>query len=107
MCGRASIREVPLLQELAQDPLDQAALRFLALARVPGKMFVTPPDVPAARLAALRAAFAEMVRDQAFIADVAGTAQKLDPRSFAGGRADHCARLPTRRPRCSRGCARW
>ena len=80
--------QVPLLQELAQDPLDQAALRFMALARVPGKMFVTPPEVPAARLSALRAAFAEMVRDEAFIADVAGTAQKLDPRSAAGGRAD-------------------
>jgi tripartite-type tricarboxylate transporter receptor subunit TctC len=74
--------EVPLLQELAQTPLDQAAFRFLALARVPGKMFVTPPDVPAARLAALRLAFAEMVKDPAFIADVAGTAQKLDARGW-------------------------
>jgi tripartite-type tricarboxylate transporter receptor subunit TctC len=74
--------DVPLLQELAQAPLDKAAFRFLALARVPGKMFVTPPDIPAARLEALRAAFAVMVRDQAFIDDIAKTTQKLDVRTW-------------------------
>ena len=44
--------DVPLLQELAQDPIDQAAFRLLALARVPGKTVVAPPDLPPARLAA-------------------------------------------------------
>ena len=74
--------DVPLLQDLAPAPLDQRALRFLALARIPGKMLLLPPDLPPSRLAALRAAFAAMVRDPAFVADIARTAQSLEPRSW-------------------------
>jgi tripartite-type tricarboxylate transporter receptor subunit TctC len=74
--------DVPLLAELAQAPLDKAAFRLLALARVPGKPLLLPPDVPPARIAALRAGFAAMLRDEAFIADVAKTTQKLEPRSW-------------------------
>jgi tripartite-type tricarboxylate transporter receptor subunit TctC len=78
----AQFAEVPLLQELAQAPLDQAAFRFLALARIPGKMLLLPPDLPSSRLAALREAFATMVADPAFIADVARTSQRLEPRTW-------------------------
>ena len=74
--------DVPLLQELAQAPLDKAAFRLLALARVPGKMLILPPDVPPARVAALREAFVAMLRDQAFIADLGKTTQKLEPRTW-------------------------
>jgi tripartite-type tricarboxylate transporter receptor subunit TctC len=78
----AQFADVPLLQELAQAPLDQAAFRFLALARIPGKMLLLPPDLPSSRLAALREAFAAMVADPAFIADVARTSQRLEPRTW-------------------------
>jgi hypothetical protein len=74
--------DVPLLQELAPAPIDQAAFRFLALARIPGKVVLVPPDVPAARLAVLREAFAAVVRDPAFIADVGRTSQRLEPRTW-------------------------
>jgi tripartite-type tricarboxylate transporter receptor subunit TctC len=74
--------DVPLLEELAQAPLDKAAFRLLALARVPGKPLLLPPEVPAARVAALREAFAAMLQDDAFIADVARTTQKLAPRTW-------------------------
>lgn len=74
--------DVPLLQELAQDARDKAALRFLALARIPGKIFVAPPDVPADRLAALRAAFESMVRDETFKRDFTKSTQQLDPRTW-------------------------
>jgi tripartite-type tricarboxylate transporter receptor subunit TctC len=73
---------VPLLQELAQNDRDRAALKFLALARTPGKIFVAPPGVPPERLAALRTAFESMVRDPAFKADLAKGTQDLDPRSW-------------------------
>jgi tripartite-type tricarboxylate transporter receptor subunit TctC len=78
----AHFADVPLLQELAQAPLDQAAFRFLALARIPGKMLLVPPELPPARLAALRAAFAAMIADPAFIADVGRTSQRLEPRTW-------------------------
>jgi hypothetical protein len=38
--------------------------------------------VPAARVAALREAFAALLRDNAFVADVAKTTQKLEPRTW-------------------------
>jgi len=76
----AQFADVPLLQELTPAPIDQAAFRFLALARIPGKMLLTPPDVPPERLNTLREAFTAMVRDPAFIADVARTSQRLEPR---------------------------
>jgi tripartite-type tricarboxylate transporter receptor subunit TctC len=78
----AQFADVPLLQELAPAPIDQAAFRFLALARIPGKMLLAPPGVPAERLAALRDAFAAMVRDPVFVADVARTSQRLEPRTW-------------------------
>jgi hypothetical protein len=73
---------VPLLQELASSPLDKSAFRLLGLARVPGKPLLLPPDVPPARIAALREAFEATLRDEAFVADVARTSQKLEPRSW-------------------------
>jgi len=78
----AQFADVPLMQELAQEPLDQAAFRFLALARIPGKMVLAPPEVPAERLEALREAFAAMVVDPAFTTDVGRTAQRLEPRTW-------------------------
>jgi len=78
----AQFADVPLLQELATVPLDKSAFRFLALARIPGKILLVPPDLPPARLAALRDAFAAMVRDGAFIADVGRTSQRLEPRTW-------------------------
>jgi hypothetical protein len=74
--------DVPLLEELARAPLDKAAFRLLALARVPGKPLLLPPDVPPARVAALREAFVAMLHDRAFITDVARTTQKLEPRTW-------------------------
>jgi tripartite-type tricarboxylate transporter receptor subunit TctC len=77
-----ALPDVPLLQELAQRPINQAAFRLLALARAPGKIFITTPNVPPARLAALRAAFEAMFRDSAFLADLSRTTQAPDPRSW-------------------------
>jgi hypothetical protein len=74
--------DVPLLQEFAKNDLDRGALTFLALARVPGKIFIAPPDIPPARLAALRAAFTAMLNDDAFKADYAKTTQVLNPRTW-------------------------
>jgi tripartite-type tricarboxylate transporter receptor subunit TctC len=78
----AQFADVPLLQELTPSPIDQAAFRFLALARIPGKMLLLPPGVPAERVAVLREAFATMVRDPVFVADVARTSQRLEPRTW-------------------------
>ena len=78
----SELPDVPLLQELATNDRDRAALQFLALARAPGKVFVAPPGVPPERLAALRNAFSAMVQDQEFKASLARTEQVLEPRTW-------------------------
>lgn len=72
---------VPLLQDLAASPLDKAVFEFLTLSRIPGKIFITPPDVPDDRLAALRSAFAAMLRDPGFVAGAKKIQLVIDPRS--------------------------
>lgn len=74
--------DVPLLQELATNERDRAALQFLALARAPGKVFVAPPGVLAERVAALRAAYSAMLKDVEFKAALAKSEQVLDPRNW-------------------------
>lgn len=62
---------VPLLFELAKNDADRAVLRFLS-ADVPlSRAYVTTPDVPADRLAALRSAFNATMKDPAFLAEAA------------------------------------
>jgi hypothetical protein len=78
----ADMPNVPLLQELTTNERDTAAAKFLALQRAPGKSFVAPPNVPADRLAALRAAFVAMTKDPEFKADLAKAQQELDPRTW-------------------------
>lgn len=74
--------DVPLLQELTADPSEKAVFTFLALSRIPGKIFITPPDVPEPRLAALRAAFSATMRDPAFIEGAKKLSLAVDPRSW-------------------------
>jgi tripartite-type tricarboxylate transporter receptor subunit TctC len=75
---------VEILLSMERGELDgvSGAFGFLALARIPGKMLLAPPAVPAERLAVLRDAFASMVRDPVFVADVARTSQRLEPRTW-------------------------
>ena len=53
-----------------------------AIATPSGKMLIAPPDVPPARISALREAFAAMLHDEAFIAEIGKTTQKLEPRTW-------------------------
>jgi tripartite-type tricarboxylate transporter receptor subunit TctC len=59
--------EVPLLMELGRSAEDRALLRLLSASTQIGRPIFTTPEVPAERVAALRAAFAAMVRDPAFL----------------------------------------
>ena len=80
--------DVPLLRELARTPQERQVLDFMSLAVAIGRPIATTPGVPAERVAALRKAFDETLRDPAFIADAREAAAR-DPRH--GGR-------PARRP---------
>ncbi|MDH3242438.1 MAG: tripartite tricarboxylate transporter substrate-binding protein, partial [Alphaproteobacteria bacterium] len=60
---------VPLLTELAKGPEKTKLLRFIAFGNAMGRNVMAPPAVPAARVAALRAALAAMMKDPALLAE--------------------------------------
>lgn len=63
------LAEVPLFHELARNESDRQVLEFLSLDVALSRAYVTTPQVPAARLAALRRAFDATMKDPAFLAE--------------------------------------
>ncbi len=75
------IPNVPLLVDLVKSKEDKAAI---ALASGTGDMarpYAAPPRIPADRAKALRAAFAAMVKDPAFLADAKKQRLEIDPKT--------------------------
>jgi tripartite-type tricarboxylate transporter receptor subunit TctC len=64
---------VPFLPDLAKNEHDRKIAEFILIPQAIGRPFFTPPGLPADRLAMLQSAFAETLRDPAFLAE----AQKL------------------------------
>ena len=60
---------VPLMLDLAKDEKTRQMYALLASASAVGRSIYAPPEVPADRVAALRAGFDRMVVDAAFLAD--------------------------------------
>jgi len=75
--------DVPLLRELARTAPERQILDFMSLAVAIGRPVATTPGVPVDRVAALRKAFDETLRDPAFIADA--EKQRLEIRAMGGG----------------------
>jgi tripartite-type tricarboxylate transporter receptor subunit TctC len=69
----------PTMLELAKTDADRAALTMMFARTEYGRPYFTPPDVPAARVEALRRAFDATMRDPAFIADAAQLQLELSP----------------------------
>jgi tripartite-type tricarboxylate transporter receptor subunit TctC len=70
---------VPLMQELVDDPHKKKVLEFISAGSAIGRALIAPPGVPADRLAALRAAFDQLVVDKAFLADAAKRSAEIEP----------------------------
>jgi tripartite-type tricarboxylate transporter receptor subunit TctC len=70
---------VPLLTDLARSDDDRRILRFFSTDVVIGRPFVTSPGVPAERVAALRKAFDDMLKDPAFLANARQAGIDLSP----------------------------
>ena len=63
------LAHVPLMQELVDDPRKKKIIEFIAAGSAIGRALITPPGLPADRIAALRTAFDKLVQDPAFLAD--------------------------------------
>jgi tripartite-type tricarboxylate transporter receptor subunit TctC len=70
---------VPRGLDRITDPLDRSAMGLVLSQQLAGRPYLTPPDVPADRLAVLRAAFDATMTDEAFLADAQRSRLLVDP----------------------------
>jgi len=70
---------VPLVTDFARNDGELMLLRFVFASGVMGRPFMVGPRVPADRVAALRKAFDDMVKDEEVIAEFRSKKQELTP----------------------------
>jgi tripartite-type tricarboxylate transporter receptor subunit TctC len=70
---------VPLIADLVNDAADRELVKFLVVGSKVGRAFAAPPGVPADRLAALRKAFDETMKDPAFLAAAKKARMTVNP----------------------------
>ncbi|MBX9739021.1 MAG: hypothetical protein K2X62_03065, partial [Beijerinckiaceae bacterium] len=78
-----ALPDVPTAVELASSEEDREMLRFYARKFSMAYPFVVAPDVPADRVAALRAAFDATMKDKDFLAEAKRLGLDIDPFSGA------------------------
>ena len=74
---------VPLMQEITDDPTAKKVLEFISHGAAIGRALLAPQGVPADRLAALRQAFEKAVADPDFLAEAAKRRAYIEPVSGA------------------------
>ena len=71
--------DVPLMQELLTDPKQKQLVEFLSSGSAVGRALLVHGATPPERIAALRSAFDQMVKDPEFIAQAERAGAELDP----------------------------
>ena len=79
-----SIPDVPLMMNVAKTAADKETMAFISSAAEFGRSVFVPPNVPADRVAALRAAFDATMKDPEFLADAEKRKIPIEPQ---GGEA--------------------
>ena len=72
---------MPLMQEVISDPIGKKVAEFMSAGSAIGRALITPPQVPAERIAALRNAFDQLVKDPDFLSQAEKMGAELDPKS--------------------------
>ena len=87
---------VPLMQELVDDPQARRVIDFTSAGAMIGRALVAPPELPAERVAFLRALFDKMVKDPAMIEMAGKRGLELDPSpgTVVQGYSDAIAKTP-------------
>lgn len=75
------IANVPAFRDLVKTPADRDLVDFVGLMQVIGRSLAAPPDIPADRLAALRQAFDDTIKDPEFVETIKTSHMELYPRS--------------------------
>ena len=79
----ADLADVPAVVELGKTQEDKDVLSFYANSGTVGRAVVAPPNVPADRIAILRAGFDATLKDPEFLAEIATTKLEFEPMSGA------------------------
>jgi tripartite-type tricarboxylate transporter receptor subunit TctC len=72
-------KNVPIVTELAKNETDRKALAALVAGTAFGRPLLAPPAVPAMRVAALRKAFDDTMKDAAFVEETGKAKMDLNP----------------------------
>jgi len=72
---------VPSALDLVTDPARRQVLELILIRQEMGRPLAAPPEVPAERIAALRAAFAATMTDAEFLADAGRFQMEIEPLS--------------------------
>jgi len=75
----ADLPDVPLIMDLAKTDEQRQIFKLIFARQVMGRPFAAPPGVPADRLAVLRRAFADTMKDKAFLADAGKRKFEINP----------------------------
>jgi tripartite-type tricarboxylate transporter receptor subunit TctC len=70
--------ETPSVIDYAKSDIDRQVLELMFLSYEMSRPYLLPPDVPADRVGAMKAAFAETMRDEAFLADARKVPMPID-----------------------------
>jgi tripartite-type tricarboxylate transporter receptor subunit TctC len=79
MVRTKDLPNVPLMQDLTNDPKIKKTLEFISAGSAIGRALIAPPKIPQDRLAALRTAFDKMVADPAFLKEAAKRKIDVEP----------------------------
>ena len=71
--------DVPLIMDLVKTPEQRAILRLVFARQVMGRPFLAPPGLPPERLALLRRAFMQTLKDPAFVAEAEKIKLEITP----------------------------
>ena len=87
---------VPLMQELVDDPVAKKVIEFASAGAMIGRALLAPPGIPEDRIAYLREIFDKMVADPAMIEMANKRALELDPApgSVVQGYSDAIVKTP-------------
>ena len=89
---------VPLLIELARNDEERRIFEFVASTVELGQPFAAPPGIPADRLAALRGAFEQTLRDPEFRKDAAKLAAQVELDPITGDEVTRIVKRTTETP---------
>jgi tripartite-type tricarboxylate transporter receptor subunit TctC len=71
--------DVPLVMDFAKTDEQRAILKMIFARQVMGRPYLAPPDLPADRVATLRTAFMDTMKDKDFLAEADKTELEINP----------------------------